>query len=55
MDCRGGGVNPAQLRRDFELLGAERPGDDDFGVTKLLLDSVVTSQMDDFDLWEIFS
>ena len=55
MDRSGGRVNPAQLRGDFELLGTERPGDDDFGIAEMVFDAVVAGQMDDFELREILA
>src|SRR5712691_7759757 len=55
MDGGSGRMNPAQLLRDFKLLGTERPGDDDLGIAEMRLNSVVGGEVDGFELGKIMT
>ena len=53
MDGGRGRMDPAEVRGQPELLRAERPGDDDFGIAQVGFDAVVAGEVDNFDLREI--
>src|SRR4029077_8544088 len=51
----GGRVYPTKLGRSLHLLRTQRPGNNDFGILKMLLDPVVAGQVNDFYPWEVFA
>src|ERR1700682_4848418 len=53
MHPRGGGMDPAQLLCDFELLGTKRPGNDDLSVAKIIFELVVAAQVHYFQLRDV--
>src|SRR5690349_17293803 len=48
-----GGMDPAQLGCDFELLGTKRPGNYDFSITKMIFKFLVVAEVHNFQLSEV--
>ena len=51
----GGGMDPAQLGCDFELLGTQRPGNYDFSITKRIFEVLVVAEVCNFQLGELLT
>jgi len=48
-------MDPAQFSCSFELLRSKRPGDDDFGIVKMIFETVVATEVHNFQLWEVLA
>src|SRR5271168_987620 len=55
MHSSGGRVNPAKLAGGGELLGAQRPGDEDFSIGQVTLGVLVTVELGNFKIGKILT